>query len=108
MVEMSKYPLTIKQFRTWLKSKNENEIVGITRTIDRCPMVNFFKSKACISQDRVVEVDYFTTEIEDGECYKNPLWVKRFISETDDLSENELTVKKALSILNWVEVQECT
>jgi hypothetical protein len=37
------FPLSREEFIAWLRTKDENEVVGITRTVDQCPIVSFLK-----------------------------------------------------------------
>lgn len=93
------YPLTIEEFRTWLESKDEDDIVGEIGLTSCCPIANALKTKAeyvRVKADTTVADDYFTLS--------NPDWVEKFVLRVDDLSdEGSVTAKEAIAVLEKVE-----
>ena len=95
------YPLTVDEFRTWLESKEEDEVVGEIGIVDYCPIANALKTKA----KKLVRVKADTTVADDFFTLSNPDWVEKFVLKVDDLSDKErsVTAKEALEILEKVE-----
>jgi hypothetical protein len=97
---VTNYPLTIEEFRTWLESKDENELVGEIGLSHSCPIANALKTKAeyvRVKADTTVADDYFTLS--------NPDWVEKFVLKIDDLENEErsVTAKEALEVLEDVQ-----
>lgn len=101
------YPLTIEEFRTWLESKNETEIVGKRVLSDSCPLANALLQCTYVEEGTQVEVGYRFTVVDpyfisETLRFENPEWVRKFVSKIDDtLSDEEksVTAKEALEVL---------
>lgn len=104
------YPLTIEEFRNWLESKDEDEIVGEIRWTTKCPLANALLQRTYTEEGNQVRVRYCTTEVDpyfvsETLRFGNPDWVEKFISKIDALSDEEksVTVKEVLEVLEVVE-----
>jgi len=101
------YPLTLDEFKSWLKSKSEDEIVGWQYWSKGCPIFNSIKDK----RGDIYSVNFESTHFLDTriETVTNPEWVKKFINKVDDrqiipLKQGEtnasITATQALEVLN--------
>ena len=104
-IDKDNYSFTLQEFRTWLKSKNDNEIVGQARSIKLCPLSKFLQEK--VNSDKPYVGCYstyiFESEIETLD-YDNPEWVVSFIRYLDDkFYLCNVTAQQALEILKKVE-----
>lgn len=98
------YPLTTEEFRTWLESKDENEVVGKARHICNCPLSTFLKEKV---GNEFPYVGVFSTYIPTSETntleYNNPQWVISFISKLDGKFQvASVTAKQSLEVLKEI------
>lgn len=97
------YPLTIKDFRTWLESKEENVFVGWQNWCKGCPIFKCLKDKG---------EDIYYVNLEDSHflnrgSLNNPDWIKSFIRTMDfPLKPGEMnvsvTAEEALEVLEEV------
>jgi len=102
------YPLTLDEFKSWLESKSEDEIVGEQRRLVGCPIFNCIKGK----RDDIFSLDFGITHFLNTKIFKaidNPDWVERFINKVDDrqiipLKQGEMnasiTATQALEVIN--------
>lgn len=92
----SNYPLSLIGFKSWLESKNENEVVGKIKNGSHCPIANILKE----DNESVFVGDNFTG-IDHIEIL-NPLWVHYFITGADSLwgTTKDITARQALEIVN--------
>lgn len=105
---MTNYPLTLEEFRDWLKSKNPEEIVGWQGGCHCCPVFKCLKDKG----KEVYSVNYETTFfLYRSDFLLNPEWVKSFINKVDDssiipLKQGEMnasiTAQQALKVLEGI------
>lgn len=93
---MKNYPLTLVEFKSWLDSKEEDEIVGITQFCSLCPIAIAIKATTNQTETRVRTDDTILGSL----TVKNPKWVKDFIYQVDETLEGNVTVKRALEIVN--------
>lgn len=104
---MTNYPLTIEEFRKWLGSKEEEEIVGWQGWCKGCPIFKCLRDNKGLE---VISVNGKTTNI-NYELLDNPSWVENFISKVDclaiSLKQGEInasiTAKEALEVLEEIE-----
>ena len=96
------YPLTFVEFKSWLESKEENEVVGRLKDGNHCPIARVLKEN-----NRLVFVDDIDTQI-GHERVMNPLWVHYFTRKVDSnwQTEKVVTAKRALEVLNNLHI--CT
>lgn len=97
---MSDYPLSLVEFKSWLESKDESEIVGETGITDCCPIANALKESKIKAEYVKVKAD--TTIADDYFTLSNPDWVERFVRKVDN-EEKSITAKKVLEVLEEVE-----
>mgnify|MGYP000438065330 CR=1 FL=1 len=92
----SNYPLTLVEFKSWLESKDENEVAGKVKNGNHCPIANILKE-----DNKSVFVGDNFTGIDDIEIL-NPLWVHYFLTSVDSLWETtkDITAQQALEIVN--------
>jgi len=91
------YPLTSIEFKLWLESKDKDEIVGLIKNGDYCPVATVLKQ----TQKQVYVNDTYT-EINFKKIL-NPGWVTEFTRAIDrnwSKVENDITAEKALEVLN--------
>jgi hypothetical protein len=96
-----KYLLTIQEFKSWLESKDEDEVVGKARHICHCPL-SLFLQKKIKNSDSYVGI--FSTYLKESEVrtieYDNPQWVISFINLLDGKFKiRDVTAKQALNVL---------
>ena len=107
------YPLSLIEFKCWLESKNEKEVVGWQGWCKGCPIFKCLKDK----KEDLYSVNYESTHFLDNriDSLDNPDWVKRFIEKIDDSSiiplksgemNASITAQQALEILNNLHI--CT
>ena len=96
---MTDYPLSLVEFKSWLESKDENEIVGESHRTDCCPIANFLRLK---TNAKKIQVRSYVTRADEYVTAFNPDWVTDFVIEVDSLEENQKSViaKEALQILS--------
>lgn len=93
----TEYPLSLVEFKSWLQSKNEGEIVGETVASCNCPIFNALKAKGI----SVLAVSTFTTDLDPKkDLYSNPRWVHSFIQKVDSLPLSKVTASEALKVIN--------
>lgn len=93
---MTTYPLTLIDFKSWLESKSEDEVVGVTEFCSLCPIATALKASMNQTDIRVRTDD----TVLDSSTVKNPKWVKDFIYQVDDTLKGDVTVSRALEIVN--------
>ena len=97
------FPITREWFRTWLESKSEEEIIGLTDSPASCPIANALRN--CDLKFNEVFADYGEVRLNDWITLENPQWVNYFMIEIDSLGigEIEITVKEAVEALDRVD-----
>lgn len=115
------YPLTLVEFKSWLESKNEKEVIGIAREGLTCPIATALRDYKFKENQNVddIEVGQDTTVVYYSyyngglkqDTLANPAWVCNFIDVIDEVDEDEteVTAKDALEIVNnfsWCTVCE--
>lgn len=101
----TEYPLTLVGFKSWLESKEENEVVGSRRKRGCCPVANVLRDTQLkakqLNPERlssvVVEGKYTIIR---GTEYTNPFWVETFVTEVDMSEKPSVSAKEALQIVN--------
>lgn len=97
------YPLTQEEFRNWLESKREDEIVGRQGWCHGCPIFKCLKDK----NHDVTSVNGLTTYVSQ-KLLENPDWVVEFISKVDTASlppgemNTPITASQALEVLSEI------
>ena len=91
-----------EQFTEWLRDKEYDEIVGVTRDSGYCPTAEYLTKMGEIQVS--VTVDKTTTFDTRSISVSNPCWLRDFILATDRLGRNGTEVKawQALSILRRI------
>ena len=95
------YPLSIEEFRAWLESKDENEIVGSSNCLESCPISNALKQGKYKFNEVLVD-DEGETRLNDWIIWENPDWVYSFVDKVDSFGEGEevqVTAQQALELL---------
>lgn len=101
------YPLTIEEFRNWLKSKGEEDVVGETGKPTSCPLANALLQCTYVEEGNQVRVGYLATDIDpyfisETLSFENPSWVKQFIERVDVIESTRVTAKDVIEVLEEV------
>jgi len=93
--------LNLDEFCTWLKSKDENEVVGEALVCGYCPLANYLLDKGN-SEVEVYSNRTYAYPVAAGSWIDNPDWVKKFVSKIDNNRQvgDTITVKDALEVVN--------
>lgn len=84
------------EFKTWLESRNPDEIIGKANSPTQCPLSTC--TGLSIGNDVYHEKESYSVK-----C-SLPLWASKFVQLIDDTEKKEITVRDALSILNKISV----
>lgn len=93
--------ITKNDFRNWLESKDNDEIIGRAFHCKECPVANFYRE---ILRTEYVFVSFGSMKIDD-ESYDLPNWATSFIEEVDDMADaeydqGEVTAKRARTYIS--------
>lgn len=90
--------LKLEDFKSWLLSKKEGEIVGKTFNCYSCPIANYVKE---ITNEEIVVVGDKRLYLKSGN-FNHPEWARKFIDSMDD-NQQTITAGKALLQLSKIE-----
>lgn len=102
------YPISRKEFRTWLESKEENIVVGQSIVYGNDPVATALNEKEKDGwETAIIDSETSRTTLDDWMKIDNPRWVNRFIEKVDrDTLGDEpanITTKQALRVLTEIE-----
>lgn len=92
------YPVTFFDFKSWLDSRDTNDVVGEAVICGHCPVASFLREKG------YQEVSIYSTKsyINSTKYENNPSWVTAFVEEIDRDKPvgRPITVKECLKVVN--------
>jgi hypothetical protein len=101
------YPISRKEFRAWLESKEGNVVVGQSIVYGNDPVATAINEKENEWETAIIDSEMSRTTFNGWMKVDNPRWVNRFIEKIDrDTLEDEpvnITAKQALKVLTEVE-----
>lgn len=92
----TEYPLTLVEFKSWLESKKQYDIVGYAAYNNCCPVANALKRGCETINTKVQRENSYIGE----ETFVNPSWVKNFVKIVDTCGLLDITAEKGLQIIN--------
>lgn len=107
---MTEYQIDINEFKTWLETKNSDDVVGVIKLCRSCPVAIYLKET-----QKIANVFIFSWGMEVVEPviklkrkvtrFNHTPWVARFIEEIDSLDAafTPVVAKQALEVLDKVE-----
>ena len=106
--------LDCNEFKTWLESKNSEDIVGISHESGCCPIATWLKqtgaSFPCVGGAMYCEEFEEGTSFVDQHWHSQPRWAEKFIEIIDDSDAGyekpqPVNAKHARNVLNEILAQ---
>jgi len=107
---MTEYQIDINEFRAWLETKNNDDVVGVIKLCRSCPIANFLEetqkiTNVLISPWGIEVVEPVIKLKRKVTSFNHTPWVAKFIEKIDaiDAAFTPVVAKQALEVLEEVE-----